>query len=87
MKRSFIHTHLKLSNSALGLLLLFTFLILHATVHAQDDKREKIEAMKVSFLTQKIDLNSKEAQVFWPLYNDYSDKVQALRKLKRKEQK
>ena len=48
----------------------------------QEDRKEKIEAMKVAFITQKLDLSSKEAQVFWPLYNDYQDKLQALRKQK-----
>jgi hypothetical protein len=64
--------------------LLFAFTI---SANAQEDRKEKIEAMKVSFITQRLDLTSKEAQVFWPLYNELQDKLQAARKAKRKEAK
>ena len=33
---------------------------------------EKFQAEKVAFLTQKMDLTVEEAQVFWPVYNEYS---------------
>lgn len=32
---------------------------------------EKIYSQKVSFFTQKIGLTPEEAQVFWPVYNEY----------------
>ena len=64
--------------------ILFAF---NVTAMAQEDRKEKIEAMKVSFITQKLDLTSKEAQIFWPLYNELQDKLQAARKAKRKEAK
>ncbi len=35
---------------------------------AQPNK-ERIEAMKVSFITRELDLTAEEAQVFWPVYN------------------
>ena len=44
---------------------------------------DKIEAMKIAFLTNKMELTSKEAQVFWPLYNEYNEKAEKLRKVKR----
>ena len=85
MKKSISYQRIKQMSRMTCLSILL--LLLAISSHAQEDKREKIEAMKISFLTQKIDLSSKEAQVFWPIYNDYSDKLQALRKQKRKEQK
>ncbi len=39
-------------------------------------KREKIEAMKVAFLTNKLDLTTEEAQKFWPVYNKFSDEME-----------
>ena len=36
--------------------------------------REKIEAAKIGYLTNKLDLTSEQAQKFWPVYNEYSDK-------------
>lgn len=38
-------------------------------------KHDKIKALKVSFITEKLDLTSKEAQQFWPVYNAYEEKT------------
>ncbi len=54
--------------------LLFTF----AVLHAQDDNNprgEKIEALKIAFITQKLNLSSDEAQKFWPVYNQYQQEI------------
>jgi len=40
--------------------------------------REKIEAEKVAFLTSKLDLSVKEAQSFWPAYNEFQEKKDAI---------
>ena len=41
---------------------------------------EKINTLKVAFITEKLSLNTKEAQEFWPVYNEYQEKRNALRK-------
>ncbi len=41
--------------------------------------RDKIEAMKVAFITKKLDLTPAEAQVFWPLYNENLKKMEEIR--------
>lgn len=33
---------------------------------------ERFQADKVAFLSQKMDLSVKEAEAFWPIYNEYS---------------
>lgn len=38
------------------------------------EKREKIKALKVAYITEKLSLTSDEAQKFWPIYNDFDDK-------------
>jgi len=43
-------------------------------------KRDKIEALKVSFINQKVSFTPAESQAFWPLYNEYSDKLELARK-------
>ncbi len=40
---------------------------------------DKIKALKIAFITERIDLSSKEAQAFWPLYNRYEEKREAMR--------
>lgn len=44
------------------------------------ERRENIESMKIAYITQKVDLTPEEAQQFWPVYNQYTEKVQELRK-------
>lgn len=43
------------------------------------DKMERIEAKKVAFITEKLDLSVTEAQQFWPIYNDHKEKLHQLR--------
>lgn len=49
-----------------------------------DEKREKIKAYKVSFLTTELELTSTEAEKFWPIYNAYDDKQFELKHQKMK---
>jgi Spy/CpxP family protein refolding chaperone len=59
------------------------FLLLSFSIFAQSEKfkekKEKIKAMKVAFLTTELDLTSNEAEKFWPLYNTFDDKQFELR--------
>jgi len=46
---------------------------------AQDDtigkRAEKIQALKIAFITQKLQLTTDEAQRFWPVYNRYETDI------------
>jgi hypothetical protein len=37
--------------------------------------REKIEVQKVAFITTQLDLTTAEAQVFWPVNNQFSEEM------------
>lgn len=69
--------------------LFFVLLIsLGATAQANDDvsggnKKQKIAAMKVAFITERLNLTPEEAQRFWPVYNQYQSKLDELRKKNR----
>ncbi|NJW52786.1 hypothetical protein [Salinimicrobium oceani] len=56
----------------------FTFLVLLLSLNlfAQDrsEHREKIRALKTAYITEGLKLTPKEAQQFWPIYNEYDDK-------------
>jgi hypothetical protein len=67
------------------ILLLFAVLFTAGVSYAQPDKGDKVQALKVSFITEKLNLNSQEAQGFWPLYNEYTDKIKMGRKAFRKQ--
>lgn len=49
------------------------------------EKKEDIESMKIAFLTKKLELTPEEAQQFWPVYNQYSDKLNEIRKKRRQD--
>lgn len=54
--------------------LLFFSVIANTQVKPEDSK-DRIEAMKVSFITSKLKLTTDEAQRFWPLYNEYQEEL------------
>lgn len=61
------------------LLLMGIPLLLRAQPGGPDDKRlEEIKAQKVAYITTKLDLSPAEAQLFWPVYNEYSQKKEAI---------
>lgn len=68
----------------LPLLLFLISISLFAQNGKIDEKREKIKAFKVSFLTTELELTSTEAEKFWPIYNTYDDKQFELRHFKMK---
>ena len=51
-------------------------LVAYTAVFAQPDKnkekdRERIKALKVAFITEKVNLKTDQAEKFWPVYNRY----------------
>lgn len=47
--------------------------------------RERIKTLKVAFITERVGLTSKEAQQFWPIYNENEEKLEAIRRKERAE--
>jgi Spy/CpxP family protein refolding chaperone len=44
------------------------------------ERLKEIKAQKSAFITTRLELTPEEAQQFWPIYNEYDDKQDALRK-------
>jgi hypothetical protein len=55
------------------LLITLFFLSGLTLLKAQDDPEEnsKIEALKIAYISKKLELSPEEAQKFWPVYNQY----------------
>lgn len=57
-----------------------------AAQHEQQNRNDhkgnhgKIEAQRIAFITQKLELTPDEAKVFWPVYDEYDAKRHELRK-------
>ncbi|HQX44926.1 MAG TPA: hypothetical protein PK209_10250 [Saprospiraceae bacterium] len=54
--------------------------VIFAQVNSADDFskkerfREKLEAQRIAYITNKLDLSSDESIKFWPVYNEYAKK-------------
>ncbi|MEY2902044.1 MAG: hypothetical protein RLY89_1150 [Bacteroidota bacterium] len=63
------------------LICLLAFLQINA--QAQQERpladRPNIQGLKIAFITKQLSLNSEEAQKFWPVYYDFSDKARRIR--------
>jgi len=61
---------------------LFCLLLQPTMAQRQGSPRvdERIEAMKAAFITERLGLTPEEAQIFWPLYNEYRDSQRELRR-------
>ena len=44
---------------------------------------EHIKSMKVAYITNELKLTATEAQTFWPIYNEFTEKMQVLEKTRR----
>jgi hypothetical protein len=67
--------------------LLFILFLISLSSFAQsflEEKKEKINALKVGFITSELDLTAEEATKFWPIYNAYDDKQFEIRHQKMK---
>lgn len=53
--------------------------------YGQRVNRDKIKTLKVAFITERLNLTSQEAQVFWPIYNEHEDDIGDLRKRERED--
>jgi len=62
------------------------FLLISSLSFAQNfkERKEKVKALKVAFITEKLELTTEEAQKFWPIYNAFDDKQGELRHEKMK---
>lgn len=48
------------------------------------ERDDKIEALKVGFITKELNLTTSEAEKFWPVYNEMDAKMKELRQSCRK---
>jgi len=59
--------------------------LLAPTTHAQGRGGERIHAIKVGFITDRLNLSSEQATRFWPVYNQYENDKTAARRAFRQE--
>lgn len=57
-----------------------TLLLSISSFSQENDRRERIKALKVAYITEQLTLSKTEAEQFWPVYNAFEDQEHALRK-------
>ena len=57
-------------------LLLSTFVV----AAQPDDRINKVRAQKAAYITQRLNLSVEKSQAFWPIHNEFEDKMFALKK-------
>ena len=65
-------------------ILILLILLISSNIYAQPpvkkaEMKEKIKSLKISFITENLELTSEEAQQFWPVYNNYESRIIKLR--------
>ena len=69
--------------SKIGVMMLLMLTCINS--FGQRPGREKIKTLKVAFITERLDLSSKEAQVFWPIYNEHEENIEEMKRRERVE--
>ncbi len=55
-------------------------LIFYGSLLKAQTNKERIQAMKVEYITKKVEFTVSENERFWPVYNEFEDKLEAYRK-------
>ena len=66
------------------ILFFITLLSISTLAFAQPEggkRGEKLEALRIAFITERLSLTAAEAQVFWPVYNEHHTKQKEIRSL------
>jgi hypothetical protein len=58
-------------------IILIPLLLISVLVKSQNNDR--IQAMKVAYITNRVDLNTEESQKLWPIYNEFEKSEKAIR--------
>ena len=62
---------------------LFSFYGLSQDGTPKQTKKDKVEQLKIAYITKELDLSAEEAEKFWPVYNDMNDALKAEKKTRR----
>lgn len=62
------------------IILVFSFILFSSfpLMAQHEEHRERIKALKTAYITEGLQLSSEEAQKFWPIYNEFTEKKHEL---------
>lgn len=56
-----------------------TILFCNIALAQPKDRDERVESLRIAYITERLNLSPTESQQFWPLYNELQDKKRALK--------
>ncbi|MGK0252641.1 MAG: Skp family chaperone for outer membrane protein [Mariniflexile sp.] len=56
------------------------FIISFSLTTVAQPNRDKIKTLKIAYITEQLNLSEKEAQQFWPIYNNFEEENSNLRR-------
>jgi len=62
------------------MMLVAVMLLMSTGALAQQRRLERVHAMKVGFITSRLQLSASQAERFWPIYNRYESDLRATRR-------
>ena len=62
----------------------FAFVLPAFSQQMRDKVEEKVKIQRIAFITQRLSLTETEAQQFWPVFNEFTEKLQQIRKKRAK---
>lgn len=69
-----------MKNLLIVCLILSSFSLFAQKKESKDEKKQRIEAARVSFITKKLELTPEESKEFWPVVNEMETKIKTSRK-------
>ena len=60
------------------IILLFSLSI--PSIAQKDRVRDRIKSQRIAFITDRLSLSSEEAQKFWPVYNQFTDELESIKR-------
>lgn len=55
-------------------------LLCFVSINKAQGQRDKIEELRASFLSKKLELSTGESEKFWPVYNEFQDKLKSVKR-------
>jgi len=58
-------------------------ILFQAQAYAQERSDERIKALKVAYITERLSLTPEEAEVLWPVYNEFESRKAEIKRSER----
>lgn len=82
MQKTVKHYNLRRNKKMKTRAYILSFILVLATVFSSiaQPHGDRVRALRIAYITDKIHLSSQQSEQFWPLYNRYQDEIRAIRR-------